>query len=105
MWGSRRSRDDDEVTCIACGADVARSDAREYDKYGDRWERTGKEFEHLCKPCYRDLCHQPRAELESLLIESKAGLEDRDAFLAAYGDLVEDRYGTLEEREESGRHD
>lgn len=89
MWGSRRSRDDSQVTCIACGQSVARADAREYDKHGDRWDRSDKEFEHLCKPCYRTLCHQPRKGLESLLIESDAGHLDREAFLTRYQELIE----------------
>ncbi|WP_136716665.1 DUF7562 family protein [Halorientalis salina] len=91
MWGSRRTRDGSQVTCIACGSSIARSDAREYDKHGDRWEREDKEFEFLCKGCHRGLCHQPRQGLESLLIESSAGERDRDAFLAKYHELVSDR--------------
>jgi hypothetical protein len=84
MWGSRRSRDDSQVTCIACGQSVARADAREYDKHGDRWDRAEKEFEYLCKECHRDCCHQPRAGLEALLVEIGAGEVDRDDFLARY---------------------
>ena len=100
MWGSRRSKGA-RVTCIACGDSVARSAAREYDKHGDRWERTGKEFEHLCKGCYRTLCHQPRGELEALLIEARDGSrrDTQEAFLERYAELVEDRYGPLEERD------
>jgi len=89
MWGSRRTRDGSQVTCIACGSSVARSDAREYDKHGDRWDRENKEFEYLCKRCHRDLCHQPRKGLEALLVESEAGESDRDAFLARYHELIE----------------
>lgn len=96
MFGSRTGRE--EVTCVACGATLTRADAREYDKHGDRWERHEKEFEHLCKPCHRGLCHQPRAELEGLLAEAGAGEQSRAAFLARYGELVEERYGTLEDR-------
>ncbi|WP_336000948.1 DUF7562 family protein [Halorientalis halophila] len=91
MWGSRRNRDGAQVTCIACGDSVARSDAREYDKHGDRWNREDKEFEFLCKRCYRDLCHQPRAGLEALLVESRAGHRDRDAFVAALCDRLAER--------------
>ena len=100
MWGSRRRRKA-SVTCIACGESVVRSAAREYDKLGNRWERTDKEFEHLCKGCYRDLCHQPRGELEALLVEARAGSarDTQEAFLKRYAELVEDRYGQLEERE------
>jgi len=86
-------------TCIACGDSVSRSDAREYDKHGDRWEREGKEFEYLCKPCYRELCHQPRDELESLLIDVNAGEHDRAEFLKWYSATVEERYGELEEEQ------
>lgn len=87
MWGSRGG-DRETVDCIACDASVPRTEAREYDKEGDRWERHGKEFEHLCKECYRGLCHQPRPGLEELL----TGLDttaDRSAFLARYVDAVE----------------
>jgi len=91
MWGARNRRDRTDVTCIACGSSVARSDAREYDKHGDRWDREGKKFEYLCKPCYRDLCHQPRDDLESILIETDAGERDRSAFLAAYTERIEQR--------------
>lgn len=85
MW---RGRDRTEVTCIACGAELDRSDAREYDKHGDRWEREGKEFEHLCKPCYRDLCHQPRSGLEAALlgIETTAS---RTEFLRQFHDAID----------------
>jgi len=74
----------DEVTCIACGETVARDDAREYDKHGDRWQRDGKSFEYLCKPCHADLCHQPRDGLEARLTEVGAGERNRDSFLAAF---------------------
>ncbi len=81
MWRSR----EDEVTCIACGTGVSRSEAREYDKHGDRWERRGKEFEHLCKDCYGELCHQPRDGLESALIDAAdTDPTDQESFVAAY---------------------
>jgi len=95
MWG-RRDRST-QVTCIACGETVARADAREYDKHGDRYDRREKEFEHLCKPCYRATDHQPRGDLEALLVESGAGECDRAEFLARYGDLA------TESRRESER--
>jgi len=69
MWRSRNNRDGTTVVCIACGTSLPRSEAREYDKLGNRWERHGKSFEHLCKECYRELCHQPRDELEALLVD------------------------------------
>ena len=90
MWGSRES---DTVTCIACGRSVSRSDAREYDKEGDRWERRDKEFEHVCKQCHRELCHQPRDELERLLVDIDAGGLSREEFLHRYVGAVEERYG------------
>lgn len=105
MWGPRRNREKRIVTCIACGRSVGRSDAREYDKHGDRWEREGKEFEHLCKECFRDLCHQPRDDLETLLTESHAGEGSREDFLARYGELVEERYGPLEKRDPENREE
>jgi len=81
MWQRNETH---EVTCIACGEAVQRSKAREYDKHGNRWERADKEFEHLCKPCYRELCHQPRDGLEAALV----GFDEhsRDEFLSAWFD-------------------
>lgn len=84
-------RDSDrQVTCIACGETLSREEAREYDKYGDRWEREGKEFEYLCKPCHRDCCHQNREGLEQTLVEADAGRPDRKTFLRRYCDLATD---------------
>jgi hypothetical protein len=87
MW---RRRDDTEVTCIACGETIDRTDAREYDKYGDRWDRREKAFEHLCKPCYRELCHQPRQGLESLLVEMERGSITEREFVEHYYETVEE---------------
>ena len=84
-WDSRSGR---EVVCIACGEKLPRSEAREYDKWGDRWDREDKRFEYLCKPCYRECCHQPRAGLEATLREAGAGTDDDEAFLERYCDLV-----------------
>jgi len=109
MWRSRTNRDGSTVVCIACGTSLPRSEAREYDKHGNRWERHGKTFEHLCKECYRDLCHQPRGELEALLLELERTDAERDGetdseagqpnatFLARYFRAVEERYGPAEE--------
>jgi hypothetical protein len=72
------------VDCIACGAAVPRSDAREYDRHGDRWDREDKRFEYLCKACDDDLCHFPRDGLEATLIEAGAGEVGRDAFLRSF---------------------
>ncbi|MFB6091653.1 MAG: hypothetical protein ABEK02_01440 [Haloquadratum sp.] len=120
MWSSRNSREGTTVVCIACGSSIPRSEAREYDKQGDRWERRGKSFEHLCKECYRDLCHQPREGLEALLVELEesdrptATDADRDAvdrdtdaerdqsqaaFLARYFRAVAERSDSTEETE------
>ena len=74
--------DDGRVTCIACGTELPRSAAREYDKEGDRWDRDEKTFEYLCKPCDRDRCHQPRRGLEDALVASGAGEIERSEFLA-----------------------
>ena len=97
MWRSRSNRDRKTVVCIACGTSVLRSEAREYDKEGNRWDRHGKEFEHLCKGCYRELCHQPRDELEALLEEIEGESLSRNEFLDRYYGAVEERYGPPEE--------
>lgn len=99
MWGSRKSGNGQSVVCIACGTTVRRSAAREYDKEGNRWNRKGKTFEHLCKDCHRELCHQPREELEGILVEARAGDVDRTEFFTRYETVVRDRYGPLEEHE------
>ena len=96
MW---HRRDHTDVTCIACGDRVSRSAAREYDKHGDRWDRADKEFEHLCKPCYRELCHQPREGLESLLDEIDTGGLSRERFLARFTELVDADSPESRERE------
>lgn len=92
MWGSRDHRGHTDVTCIACGAELPRSEAREYDKHGDRFDRRNKEFEHLCKGCYREECHQPRRGLEDLLVESGAGEAARSEFLEAYTALATEQF-------------
>jgi len=99
--GASLGRDDDrEVTCVACGETLRRGDAREYDKYGDRWSREGKSFEYLCKPCDSDLCHQPRDGLEETLVAAEAGRVDRDAFLRRVCDrLADDGESTRTETE------
>jgi hypothetical protein len=79
-----------QVTCIACGETFPREDAREYDKYGDRWDREEKQFEYLCKPCYRECCHQNRDGLEKTLVAADAGRTDRKTFLRRYYQLVAD---------------
>jgi hypothetical protein len=84
----RLSNSDEDVTCIGCGATVPRSEAREYDKHGDRWSRDGRQFEYLCKPCHSDCCHQPRDGLEATLVDIGAGEVDRDTFFGRYFDVV-----------------
>lgn len=86
--GARGSRG---VTCIACGATVARGDAREYDKHGDRWDREGKRFEYLCKPCFGSLSKAERDGLEALLTDVDAGRVDRAEFLSRYVAAVDQR--------------
>lgn len=100
MWGAGSIGERKIVVCIACGSSVTRSDAREYDKFGDRWKRKDKQFEYLCKECHRDLCHLPRDDLESLLIDVDAGKLSQMEFLEQYHTLVTDRYDSPEEREQ-----
>ena len=83
-----KGRSDEQVTCIACGDTVTRENAREYDKYGDRWSRDGKDFEYFCKPCHRDSCHQNRNRLEELLVTAEAGETDRETFLKQFCELT-----------------
>ncbi|WP_254543177.1 DUF7562 family protein [Halomarina pelagica] len=98
MWGTRKG-ENGGVVCVACGQTVQRSAAREYDKEGDRWSRRGKTFEYLCKRCHRELCHQPRDELEALLVDiEREGRRGQGDFLRRYNEVVEERYGSLEER-------
>ncbi len=79
---------DETVCCIACGTDVPRTDAREYDKHGNRFEREDKQFEFLCKPCHKEYSHQPRNELEATLVEAGAGTTDDTTFLKRYVAIV-----------------
>ncbi|MCL9815670.1 DUF7562 family protein [Natronocalculus amylovorans] len=97
MWGSRGSRDKKTVVCIACGETVSRADAREYDKEGNRWERHGKEFEHLCKACFKQLSHQPRDELESMLTDIEIRGLTQEEFVERYFSRVEELYGSVKE--------
>ena len=85
------------VTCPACGSAVSRSEAREYDKYGDRWDRDDKRFEYLCKPCHRSLCHHDRGGLEELLVGIGAGGIDREEFLGRFARAARERSGTAED--------
>ena len=85
LWGRDAT---EQVTCIACGETLAREDAREYDKHGDRWSREGKTFEYLCKPCDRACCHQRRDGLEETLVAADAGQTDRKTFLRRFCELT-----------------
>lgn len=85
MWSRQR----DTVTCIACDASVDRSAAREYDRFGDRFNRRDKRFEYLCKPCHQVQCHQPRRGLERTLAEAGAGDLDQGEFLRRYTALAQ----------------
>jgi hypothetical protein len=88
------SRASTDVVCIACGETLPRGDAREYDKYGDRWDREGKAFEYLCKPCHRECCHQPRNGLEELLARVEDEHADARAFVTEYYALVAEDVST-----------
>ena len=94
---SRRSQRSPYLSYSRAFETVPRSKAREYDKYGDRWNRRDKEFEYLCKPCDRRRCHQPRDDLESLLEDAETATgDDRTEFLAEYLALAEERDGSVE---------
>lgn len=84
-------RDRETVTCIACGEELPRSGAREYDKHGDRWDRTEKRFEFLCKRCFAGTCRQPRDGLEATLSAADAGETDRETFLRQFRELADER--------------
>ena len=106
MWGSRRERDGSSVVCIACGESLPREEAREYDKQGDRWSRRDKEFEYLCKGCYRELSHQPRGDLEAVLTDVEAAAGDsQEAFVEAYQTEVRRRYGDVDAEDHEERSD
>lgn len=96
MLGLSRDEDDRD-RCPACGDPVRRSAAREYDKFGDRWDRHNKEFEYFCKACHQDLCHQERLALESLLIAADAGEVSQDMFLAQYVGVIDESDESIEE--------
>ena len=79
-----RQRQEDSVDCIACGRHVAREGAREYDPYGDRWDREGKVFDFLCKPCHNEQCHLPRRGLENRLVAIENESSSAVGFISAY---------------------
>lgn len=96
MLGLSRDEDDRD-RCPACGDPVRRSVAREYDKFGDRWDRTDKDFEYFCKACHEDLCHQERPDLEALLVAAHAGEGSQEAFIARYMGVVTQGEDSVEE--------
>ncbi|WP_290809935.1 hypothetical protein [Halovivax sp.] len=91
-------RKPETVRCLACDERVLRDDAREYDKYGDRWDREGKSFEHFCKPCDRTRCRRSRDGVEARLVEAGAGEVSRAAFLARLAALQGPEDGRVTER-------
>lgn len=93
-----RDASDRRVICPACGRRVARSDAREYDKEGDRWERAEKSFEYLCRPCHDELSLHGRDGLEALLCAAGAGEVDRGTFLERFDALSAERSESVERR-------
>jgi hypothetical protein len=95
MWGSRSNGNQTTVTCVACGVSIERTEAREYDKQGNRWERHGKDFEYLCKGCYQELCHQPRDGLESMLIEIEETITSQSHSLSQ-SEFLTQYFGTIE---------
>lgn len=89
---------DNTVTCPACGQTLDREEAREYDKYGDRFEREGKQFEYFCPDCHDELTLQDRTGLEDLLTEIGAGNTTDAAFVRDYAAANEDPDSSIEER-------
>jgi hypothetical protein len=89
MHGVNPPTTDEDVVCIACGDTVSRSISREYDRYGDRWDRDGKRFEYLCKPCDKQRCNHARDGLEELLVAANAGETGKKKFLRNFAELVE----------------
>ena len=93
-----QGEDDGGVTCPACGCTLDRDDSREYDKYGDRFDREGKSFEHLCKSCHDDLCLQGRDGLEAVLVEIGAGEHADAEFFRRFAAESKEQDGSIEER-------
>lgn len=83
----------DLVICPACGREIQRCEAREYDRHGNRWERTGKTFEYLCKPCHREISHLPREDLEDTLCSIGGPKQSPEAFVGAYYRELRSRQG------------
>lgn len=79
-----RPPEDALVTCPACGQSLPCDQTREYDRFGDRWDREEKTFEYVCKPCHREMCHFPRGGLEDLLCDAGSDHETPQAFVRAF---------------------
>lgn len=96
----RRSRDAPgrRVVCPACGQRVSRGEAREYDKFGDRWDRQSKTFEYFCRACHDELSLQGRTGLEAALSEAGAGEVDRSTFLERFAVLADEHSESVERR-------
>ncbi len=95
-----RRRDTAEpVTCIACGDTIDREDAREYDRYGDRWDRENKRFEYLCIECHRREGHLSRDGLEETLVAVGSGYPSPGAFVAAYYEQLSETIDADDNRE------
>ena len=90
-------RDSETVRCIACDEQVVRDDAREYDTFGDRWDRDEKRVESLCKPCNRLQCRHSRDGVESRLVAAGAGEVSRSTFVARLTALQEANDGRVRE--------
>lgn len=88
-----RSGDGREVTCPACGRQVERRDAREYDKFGNERGRRAEVVEYLCRACFDDLTHEARDDLEAILVDINAGGCDRETFLRRYRRITLGRRG------------
>ena len=93
-----RSPSDRRVVCPACGQRLARADAREYDKHGNRWARGEKAFEYLCRPCHDGLTLQTRDGLEDALEASGAGEVDLETFLERFAAVTTERSDSVEGR-------
>lgn len=81
-----------EVTCPACGRRVDRSEAHEYDKFGDQSDRRGT-VEYLCPDCHVGLNRETRGDLEAILVDINAGSCDDETFLRRYRRVAEGRRG------------
>lgn len=75
---------DTQVVCIACGAEVERAGAREYDRFGDRFDRRDKRFEYLCAQCDDARCHHARMGVEERLCAIEGVVTSQKEMLRAF---------------------